>query len=517
MTAANKKVRCALLCLFYFVASLLFVAAVIGDAMREWYDNTFNVSFETLLYTAAVPLKGMDNNVFESAVPHLLTAAIACAFFLTCEILFDTKVMQKIAVTISVSVRGRKERQINFRAVYRWCAMLLSLAMAAQTLRGIDSSIHFVEYITKTRRQSNTDFYEHHYVFPDKANISVRTEGGRPKNILLIYVESMETTYASKDCGGAQEQNLIPQLTRLAKENVSFSSSAALGGLHNATGSGWTMGSIFSSSAGVPFAFPVEGNSMNLMSSFASGITAIGDILERQGYVQEFLCGSDGDFAGRKDFFIQHGNYDIFDYYTAIEKGYIDKDYRVWWGFEDAILYKIARDELLRLSKGEKPFNLTMLTVDMHHVGGYVCSLCENNFAEPLANVVYCADKQLGNFIDWCKEQDFFKDTVIVITGDHPRMDDILVKGTSYFDRTVYDCFINAQTASNANTTNRTATTMDLFPTILYAAGFSIEGERLGLGTNLFSGVPTLTEELCFGYVNRELSCRSKFYIDNFR
>ena len=35
---------------------------------------------------------------------------------------------------------------------------------------------------------------------------------------------------------------------------------------------------------------------------------------------------------------------------------------------------------------------------------------------------------------------------------------------------------------------------MDLFPTTLAVLGVDIEGNRLGLGTNMFSDVPTLQE-----------------------
>lgn len=516
MKAANKRAHFALLYLFYVVLSVLFIASMIGDALRNWYDETFCIPFETLLYTAVVPLKGMGSHVFASSLRRVIHAVFVSAVFLPAVILFDTRAMRHLSVVLCVSVNGCKRARINFKAVYRCVSIFFCLFMFVQTLRRIDASIHLTEYLAKVKIQSETDFYERHYVDPASCRISVRTQSGKPKNILYIYMESMETTYASKETGGAQERNLIPNLTRLAQENVSFSNDISIGGLHNAVGSGWTLGSIFSSSTGVPFTFPIEGNSMGRMSHFASGIKAIGDLLEQQGYTQEFLCGSDGDFAGRKDFFLQHGRYNVFDYYSAIEKGYIAQDYCVWWGFEDAILYKIARDEITRLSKDEKPFNLTMLTVDTHHVGGYVCSLCGNNFAEQTANVVFCADKQLAEFINWCKTQDFYRNTVIVITGDHPRMDDRLVANIAYFDRTVYNCFINAEKDASIKTQNRIATTMDLFPTVLYAAGFSIEGERLGLGTNLFSAKPTLTEELGYDYVNGELSKHSSFYIDNF-
>ena len=333
----------------------------------------------------------------------------------------------------------------------------------------------------------------------------------------------METTYASEMEGGSQvSENYIPYLTRLAQENVSFSNkNDLLGGYHNTIGTQWTIAALFATESGVPFSFPVTNNSMDSRTTFASGITMMGDILKDNGYNQEFLCGSEGEYAGRKDMFIQHGNYYVFDLFTAREKGYISEDYKVWWGFEDEILYKIARDEVIRLSNEPEPFNLTLLTVDTHHVGGYKCNICGDEYEENLANVVACADRQVYDFITWIKEQPFYKDTVIVITGDHPRMDTILVGDTSYFDRTTYNCFINSQIPKtdidfHNLISNRVACSMDMFPTVLSALGFEIPGNRLGLGTDLFSGEKTLAEELGYDYFNEEVSKYSQWYIINF-
>ena len=53
---------------------------------------------------------------------------------------------------------------------------------------------------------------------------------------------------------------------------------------------------------------------------------------------------------------------------------------------------------------------------------------------------------------------------------------------------------------------------MDYFPTTLAAMGVKIEGDRLGLGTNLFSDKPTLLEEMGWEKFNAELARRSIFY-----
>ena len=51
-----------------------------------------------------------------------------------------------------------------------------------------------------------------------------------------------------------------------------------------------------------------------------------------------------------------------------------------------------------------------------------------------------------------------------------------------------------------------------MYPTILASIGAKIEGERLGLGTNLFAGTETLIEELGYNYFNDELKKNSDFY-----
>ena len=124
--------------------------------------------------------------------------------------------------------------------------------------------------------------------------------------------------------------------------------------------------------------------------------------------------------------------------------------------------------------------------------------------------------KQLTAFIDWCKTQDFYQDTTIIITGDHPRMDVSLVSEASIADRTIYNCFINTAVAPEQTTVGRTFTSLDIFPSVLAAMGFTIEGDRLGLGVNLFSSLPTLSESLGYDYLNQEVNKFSEYYILNF-
>ena len=104
----------------------------------------------------------------------------------------------------------------------------------------------------------------------------------------------------------------------------------------------------------------------------------------------------------------------------------------------------------------------------------------------------------------------------VIIAGDHLSMDGNYFNNLSDgYERTVYNLFINS-CVTTANYKNRDFSTLDMFPTTLASICFDIEGDRLGLGTNLFSDKKTLIEEYGLKHVNDEISARSKFYNNRF-
>ena len=475
---------------------LLFLLGFSLITVSVWYRMSFYMEFKELLFTLMSPLRGTGQStvdlILESCLPWVIGAFVISACVLLAFVVLHNRfyLLRRICAFFCASV------------------FLFSIAFSFFALR--------IPGYLKTIF-STTTIYEDHYVNPLDVPI---TSNGTPKNLICIYLESMETTYASVEDGGNQSHNYIPNLTQMAREYLSFSDSDLLGGFHNPGGTNWTMGSLMATTSGVPFSLEVYGtdsqNSMVRYDSFAPGLTTLGDVLAQKGYRQEFLCGSDSAFGGRDTYFKTHGNYEIFDLYTARERGYIAEDYLVWWGYEDKILFEIAKDEILALAQGDQPFNFTMLTVDTHHVDGYLCDECEDEFSVSLANVVNCADRLVSDFIAWCQEQDFYEDTVIVILGDHPRMDTTLVKDVEVYDRTMYNCILNCDTEIRGEVSNRVFTCFDMFPTILAAMGFEIQGERLGLGTNLFSGLPTLAEEFGYEWLDEEVGKFSQYYVDRF-
>ena len=59
---------------------------------------------------------------------------------------------------------------------------------------------------------------------------------------------------------------------------------------------------------------------------------------------------------------------------------------------------------------------------------------------------------------------------------------------------------------------NRKFTTLDIFPTTLASMGVQIEGDKLGLGVNLFSDKETLAEQMGYKKLDEKLKEKSLFY-----
>lgn len=355
-----------------------------------------------------------------------------------------------------------------------------------------------------------TKIYDKYYVDGNGVDI---TFPDKKQNLIFIYMESMETTNASINNGGAQKVSYIPNLENYALKYDNFSSGEKLGGFVPVSGTTYTLAGMISQNSGVNFKLPINIMDKNIVKM--NGVYALGDVLVDNGYKNYLMMGSQAIFASRDKYFKNHGNYEIFDYTYAINNELIPKDYLVWWGYEDNKLFEFAKNKLKDISKEEQPFNLTLLTADTHFTDGYLDSECDTPFDKKYANVMHCSDKMINNFITWVMDQDFYKNTTIVLVGDH------LTMQSSFYDdidknytRSVYNVFINSRVKSDT-TKNRMFSSMDIYPTTLASLGVKIDGDRLGLGTNMYSNKKTLMEELGYKYVSNELKKRSSFY-DNY-
>ena len=97
-------------------------------------------------------------------------------------------------------------------------------AYFAATIALCVSDIPVSEYIHILKNEpeksaSYSKFFVENYVNPDSVKI---TAPEQKRNLILIYLESMETTFSDKEHGGNQDTNLIPEITQLAQQNINF-------------------------------------------------------------------------------------------------------------------------------------------------------------------------------------------------------------------------------------------------------------------------------------------------------
>lgn len=477
----KKHIKNTAIVFAFFLSFLAFFSA-------QWYVNIFGtIGFKAIIFTLLSPMEGTASGIvydwlLKGLLPTAICTVLLCLFYF---LRFNLKVTLKKAVCIIV------------------CLCLWAHGIVVTEIPLLISGM-----ITKTQ------IYDTEYRSPKLQKITFPKQ---KQNLIYIYLESMETTYLSFEEGGGLKENVIPELYNLAKNNINFSHSSDVGGWEFVTNTSWTSAAIVAQTAGVPLTLPLFNTVPKKDTNLLPGIITLNDILHQNGYTQTVMFGSKASYGGKENYFKQHSVDKILDYNTAITDGIIDKDYFVWWGMEDHKLIEYAKRELTALSKGDKPFNFTMLTADTHHISGYKCDLCEDNFDSQYENVLHCSSKQISEFVDWIKAQPFYKNTTIVLIGDHHSMDQQFFTNNidSNYTRRVYNCFINSRVTAK-NTKNRSFTPMDIFPTTLAALGCEIEEDQLGLGTNLFGGNNTLTEEMSVKKLNSELNKGSKFYKQNF-
>ena len=491
---------------------LIFALGVAAFTGTIWGKETFgDISTDQMIVNLFTPKEGTSDDVMITlwTGPVLQTAMATVAYIL---FVFSSRVLNYR--------RGKKEYCIFPALARRIVSIVLAVAVLAG---GVAFGVKKFELVKLYKMYAyDSKFIEDNFADPREVKMQFPE---KKRNLIHIYLESMENSYLSEDMGGYLDENLMQPLTDLAEEGISFSHlDKGFGGPVATAGCTWSVASMVNMNTGLPMKVPVDGNSYGTPDNFLPGAVTIGDILEAQGYEQSLMFGATAKFGGLNFFYESHGNFNILDYDAAKEKGWIPSDYYVWWGYEDDKLFEFAKNELTRLSETGKPFNFVMETADTHFPDGYASANTPMTRESRYANVIAYSASEIEKFVRWIQAQPFYENTTIVMIGDHNSMDK---KFFENFDddylRTTFNLILNPAPGlleiPEERTYNRWFFNGDMFPTILASIGVRIEGERLGLGTNLFSGAPTVFEEHGGEEGWKEVSSifeiGSLFYIEN--
>ncbi len=509
MQAQSVKTRLARVDWHKAAMAAVLLAGNLLFFLTIWLANKYDdVSLDQFIYQLKSSAAGANRSIFNSAVVRVgVFGVVATVLEMLLYQLCAGHVKDKWKRSRSY-IRFRTSKFSRFIVRRALALVLVILLMSASLFTVKLDLLQFVSAAT-----SESVFIENHYVDPNVLDLRFPEQ---KRNLIYIFLESMEVTFGQTEAGGPIQDDYIPELTQLAQENINFSNTTGVGGALPFAGTTWTAAAMVTQTSGVIVQVPLTAEDYGGENEYIPGLVSIGEVLEKEGYRQMLLVGSDAAFAGRDSYFSEHGNYEIVDTKTLKDEGRLPENYDEWWGYEDEKLFAFAKEELTKLAEGEEPFNFTMLTCDTHFPDGYVCRLCGEEYDEQYPNVLRCSSRQVYDFIEWIKQQPFYENTTIVISGDHLTMDpDFLQDVDENYVRTVYNCILNSA-VEPVQEKERLFGTFDLFPTTLAAMGVSIPGDRMGLGTNLFSGKKTWTE--LYGYENLdwELQKKSEFYNTRF-
>ena len=370
-------------------------------------------------------------------------------------------------------------------------------------LMAMDSEFQFLSYsyYSLGAHDSGTDYFHEYYKDPSRINFHLKQQ---PKNLILIYVESLEANYQDKTLF---KRDFLKSLNALDLPKTSFNH------FIQAPNTGWTMAGIIASQCGVPYKLsnPYIGNMLGQhLKSFMPHASCLGDILSAKGYTNIFLNGSSLDFAGQGLFFKTHHYDEIYGRTEWQHKGYSSEDLK-FWGLSDDNLFAEAKLTLNRLMQAQKPFNLTLLTIDTHGIDGRLSKTCLKHGGRTFEDIVECTSTEVAGFIAYVAKRGWLDRVTIVVTGDHL----VMANAISHKLNQSQDHYIYNLLISNAKLkkTRDNIVHFDLLPSILQALGFSWGDDRLGLGYSAFGLInPGLEPEKRLNQLKKTILSNSTTY-----
>ena len=327
----------------------------------------------------------------------------------------------------------------------------------------------------------------------------VVTSDQHKRNLVVIYLESGEATLADDQLF---EKNAFAPLEEATQASEGWQS---VQDYQQYEGGGWTMAGLTSTQCGIPLKGmgSVAGSAaLNQLGddvdNYLGGATCLGDVLEAHGYTSVFLGGANSAFAAKDTFLRGHGysqDKGLADWRAAGEPA---KNFRPDWGLSDGRLMVHAEQQIDQLhaqaEKTGKPFNLSMLTLDTHepvHIYDYCTVDTENE----VTSAFFCSMTQVAGFVDYMKDKGYLEDTAVVIMGDHLKH---MSAGDAFHEqldhhpnRTIFNRIWVPGDHGKEQLRPR-VDQLNMYPTILEAAGLTLKDRSAGLGVSAFA--PTVPE-----------------------
>ncbi len=479
-----------------------------------WLNKKFGfVYYDQLLLNLELSSLGLldgDYRLFRSGVrwlviiPLILSILLYLIRYLFLKQKFNRNEVKKILIKSVDSIFSKRKKNkllISLNKLFK-----ISISIPVYFFLILIVSFYFYYNLTYIFKKNDTNNNQNSYL--DKNYIYPKVDKFSKKNLIVIYVESLEETFTNKNIFG---ENLLKEISALPN-------SSKVKNFYQIPETGFSIYSLIASQCGIPLLkFGIlEARQIGTLKKFLPNLTCLSDILKKNNYINTILTSDDSRHGGYDVFGKTHGFDEIIDSrklkdlnYRTSRSAWHRYEQNWYGGIHDNTLYQALIDILKKKKILNKNFFISVHTIDTHSPKGYPNPKCLrkilkkaeiNNF--DFTHSFICSSRYLEKFI---KEYNKLKmaNTNLVIIGDHLFMqsfDEVLEK-----DRKIFNSFlINQKFKIMRNDMN----VFDLFPSFLNLAGVTLKNEQqqAGLGYSIFIN----NEE--YKIINKPIKNQSNIY-----
>ena len=213
--------------ILYFLEALIVIvlgvaSVLLSNSVRWMFETWSYLTMDEVVYLLNSPMEGTSKEIILEYVEYCVPAAV-----LTLLLIF----------ILIIVLRKRKWIYHTVMAgILVW-----SIALAGYYVNMTWVRLDIANY--SENKSTYSTFIDDNYVNAD--DVMIRFPG-KKRNLIYIFLESMEITYADVENGGAFEISYIPELTKIAQENEDFSGSeTVLNGGYSMPQTTWTVAAMF--------------------------------------------------------------------------------------------------------------------------------------------------------------------------------------------------------------------------------------------------------------------------------
>lgn len=272
-------------------------------------------------------------------------------------------------------------------------------------------------------------------------------------NIVVVILESFGKEYTGLN--GNMAVNYTPFLNQLIDSSVCFTQAYA-----NGLKSVDAVPAIFS---GIP---RISSSSFIHSPQSSTPLPSLLSTLKPLGYYNSFFHGADNHSMGFQSFLRNQG----LEHYFGVDEYPNPKDHDGHWGiFDGPYLQYVAN----QLSRQPQPFVSGVFTLSSHHPypipPDYTRLYPKGNPPDgflPIHESVGYTDYALQKFMETCRKQDWFNNTIFVITADHSAQNQLHAYRTSS-GKYAIPLLLYAPKILTPRKFNHSVAQIDIFPTVL--------------------------------------------------